>query len=69
MLHYLFILTRKEHIFSEEGKMEGSNMFFLKKVKWKEAVAVPRPGDPGHSPGLRANFFAISCVNFYEFFI
>ena len=33
------------------------------------SVAVPRPGDPGHSPGLWANFFAISCVNFYEFFI
>jgi len=32
-------------------------------------VAVPRPGDPGHSLGLRANFFAIPCVNFYEFFI
>jgi len=32
-------------------------------------VAVPRPGDPGHSPGLWANFFVISCVTFYEFFI
>jgi len=28
-----------------------------------------RLGDPGHSSGLLANFFAISYVNLYEFLI